>query len=274
MTHLKSLYISLVLPPVALAIFGCSGTETQNPANNPNPQATFSNSGCKKETLAHALRTAQAEAVVGDAGVLDYGDEVAGLKCVAWQVTGQDQLKLSLINFDDACGAKWQGSTHVDAAGALTLSVSNPNCNIAKCGTCIYDWTFEVPGVSTKADLSLSMRVDTCPGQQDVKTANVQLPLSTQQNGIVCNYASFNGLGWQAMALHTCGQLGMPCQNTSMCQSNPPATELGCESGLSCIDNGTASQMICAKPCTVDADCGISGAQSCQANFCRPKTRW
>jgi hypothetical protein len=257
---------------VVLTALACNGTETQNPISG-GALVSFGNSGCKKETLANAFQTLQ-NVPLTDAGVLNYGDEVAGLKCFAWQTTGADALRISLINFEEACGAEWVGSANVASDGVLTLGLNNPQCLIASCGWCIYDWSFEVKGVNLARDLPVTVNIDTCPGEQDVKVTSAQLPLATQSSGILCRYANFNAVGWQAMSLGTCGQAGMPCTATNMCQASGGSTAQTCQGDLTCADNGTASEMICTKPCAVDSDCGSTGAQSCQTGLCRPQTAW
>jgi hypothetical protein len=267
-------YLASILTLTCLTSLACNGTETQNPAVNPGgPLVSFGNSGCKKEVLANASRSTQA-IVSGDAGVISYGDEVAGLKCFAWQVTGTDRVKVSMINFEDACGAQWQGNAAIESTGKLDLSLVNPQCLIALCGSCIYDWSFEVKGVDISQNLPVTATVDTCPGQQEIKTTSVELPLGTESSGILCRYADFNALGWQAMSLGTCGSVGMPCTGTSMCSTTANPDAQTCQGDLTCTDNGDVTQMICAQSCTLDSDCGTTGAQSCQTGLCRPKTAW
>lgn len=258
---------------VLLTITACNGTETQNPNSPDTALVSFGNSGCKKETLAHATRRTQA-VTLSDGGIVSYGEEVAGLKCFAWQPTGSDSIKISLINFEEACGAQWKGDAKLDSNGALTLGLVNPKCLIASCGWCIYDWSFEVKGIPAGENLPVTVNIDTCPGEQAIKTTTVELPLATESEGILCRYANFNALGWQALSLDTCGTVGMPCTGTSMCSSSGGVTAQTCQNDLTCTDNGNPSEMICAQPCTQDSDCGITGVQSCQSGLCRPKAAW
>jgi hypothetical protein len=255
-----------------LTILACNGTETQNPNSPGSTLVSFGNSGCKKETLAGVSRGAQTPS--WDAGVLDYGEQVEGLKCFAWQASAAGSFKISLINFEEPCGARWQGSAQLDASGALALGLVNPECSITKCGTCIYDWSFEVRGVAATVNLPVSVSVDVCPGKQAVTNTQVELPLASQPEGILCRYANFSALQWQANALGSCGTVGMPCLGTSMCSNSDGSTAQTCNDGLTCTDNGNPSEMICAKPCTLDADCGLTPVQSCQAGLCRPKAAW
>lgn len=254
-----------------LVLLGCNGTETQNPASaTAGPLAAFGNSGCKKEILAVSAGTANTFSPI-DAGGLWYGDEVAGLKCVAWELSSDGRLKVNLINFEGACGAEWQGQATVDSTG-LRLGLANPQCY--RCGTCIYDWSFEVTGISGNQNLPLTINIETCPGEQNLITASVVLPLSAQPSGIKCRYADFSALALQATSLGTCGTTGMPCTGTAMCSSLDASAALSCQGALNCTDNGNPSQLICAKACSSDADCGPSGITSCQGSFCRPANIW
>jgi hypothetical protein len=252
-----------------LVAYSCSGTETQNPSN---PLKSFSDSGCKKEkkNTGSGNGATAAQAIVS----VDYSAETAGLKCFAWEKVGSDRIKIDLYNFESVCGAKWRGEVEIGQDGALQLSLVNPGCNIASCGTCIYDWSFEVEGVDTSNPVPVHVGIDTCPGERDIQSTTALLPVDLTPSGILCNYADWNGLGWQAMSLSQCGTVAMPCSGTSMCQGYPATTDLTCQGDLVCTDNGNADQMICAKPCNVDEDCGALGVLACADGLCRPKNNW
>jgi hypothetical protein len=252
-----------------LIAYSCSGTETQNPVS---PLLSFKGSPCKKEAnQASGTGTATAaQALVS----IDYSPETAGLQCIAWEAVGTDKLKIDLYNFEGACGAQWTGKAAIENDGGLGLSLVNPECMIASCGWCIYDWSFEVEGVDLGRPLTVGVGIDTCPGEQAIRNATATLPVDAQSSGILCNYANFNALGWQALSLKTCGTLAMPCNGTSMCQSYPVTTDLTCQGDLVCSDNGNADERICAKPCSVDDDCGTLGVLECRDGLCRPKNNW
>jgi hypothetical protein len=261
-----------------LLAYSCSGTETQNPVN---PLLNFKDSGCKKENAAASNSSSSGIATAAQALVsTDYSAETAGMKCFAWEVVDDHRLKIDLMNFEGSCGAEWTGQAAIASDGSLQLSLVNPECRIALCGTCMYDWSFEVEGVDTSKDVAVSLGIDTCPGGEPVVMpivrASATLPTAAQERGIVCNYADFTGLGWQAMALGQCGTAAMPCTGTNMCAADPAATttEPTCQGDLLCTDNGNADQRICAKACAADADCGTLGILSCQAGHCRPANRW
>jgi hypothetical protein len=257
----------------------CSGTETSNPATpfgGPPTLARFANSGCKKEAKS-ATATPYASGIGMATQALDIGalaTETAGLKCVAWETGASGTLSLGLINFEGACGAQWAGTATVDAQG-LTLGLVNPDCRKALCGWCIYDWTFDVNIAKHVSPLAVTIQIDTCPGTDPVQTKTVSLPVDTTPKGIVCNYANWNALGWQAMALGTCGAVGMPCLGTAgLCSGSATPTATTCNAGLTCTMGAAATDSICAKSCAAESDCGTSGAQTCTSGLCRPKTAW
>jgi hypothetical protein len=200
-----------------------------------------------------------------------------GLKCIAWEATSKSELTLDLYNFEGSCGAEWTGKAAVKSDKELQLSLVNPDCRIALCGWCIYDWAFEVEAVDTTKDLALKLGIDTCPSnheQHPVQSATATLPLDAKSSGIMCRFANFNALGWQAMALSQCGMEGMPCAGTNMCPGASGSTELTCQGDLVCSNNGNAEERICLKACSADSDCGTLGVRSCQDGLCRPKTVW
>lgn len=252
-----------------LIAYSCAGTETQNPGD---PLKSFKDSGCKKEKqgLPEADVVRLGEGLVST----DYSGDTAGLNCIAWEVLDNNRTKVDLYNFHGACGAEWTGKAKIGEDGDLQLSLVNPECLIARCGWCIYDWSFEVVGLDTSKPLPLSLGIDTCPGEQPIEKAIATLPVNAKPSGILCNYAHFGALGWQAQALSECGKVGMPCTGTSMCTTSTAATELTCADDLVCTDNGNPDERICAKPCTADADCGTKGVLGCAEGLCRPKNNW
>jgi hypothetical protein len=256
----------------ALGVCSCSATETNSGSAASSPLKSFSDSGCKKEkqNSGSGSGATAAQAIVS----VDYGAETAGLQCFAWETVGSDRLKIDLYNFDSVCGAKWQGRAEIGSTGALQLSLVNPGCNISKCGSCIYDWSFEVEGVDTSRPVPINVAIDTCPGERDIQTTPATLPVDVIPSGILCNYANWSALGWQAEALHQCGTANMPCSGTSMCQSGLTSTDPSCQGDLVVTDNGDAVQTICVKSCAVDEDCGTLGVYACIDGLCRPKNGW
>jgi hypothetical protein len=259
-----------VTPLVVLIIYACTGTETQNPGD---PLKSFQGSGCKKEAATTKSRSDTATA----AQILvstDYSAETLGLKCVAWETVGSSGLKIDLYNFEGACGADWTGQAALENDGSLKLALVNPECSISKCGICVYDWSFEVEGVDTSRPVSVNVGLDTCPGEQALENYTALLPVAQNSSGILCNYADFGALGWQAAALSECGTQGMPCQGTAMCQTTTTSNEPSCLGDLVCTNNGNTDESVCAKPCSSEEDCGQHGVLTCKNGLCRPKSTW
>ena len=241
---------------VSVLVAACSSDDSSSSKPKDGTLVAFQGSACKKES-GQAL-TAQ--------------DAYAGLSCVRWKPgSSSGSLKIDLTNFEGACGAEWKGqATEVD--GALELRSVNPSCSLAGCGSCMYDWSFEVK-VDTQKDLPLSLVTDPCPGDQPPETQTTTLPLSSTPQGELCRYASTGGLSWQAGSLGTCGQAYMPCRSPNgMCQ--PAGSEPPCDAGLTCADAAKAGDQVCHATCKADGDCTIAGILTCQAGLCKPAKPW
>jgi hypothetical protein len=261
MERRKETVVRALLCGLAVA---CNSEELADTSRN---LVSFVGSPCKKETsVATPGSTQQALVTQVDERAL------AGLKCIAWEATGTDGLKVDLVNFEGACGAQWSGSATVDANGSLALRLNNPGCMVASCGSCIYDWSFEVRGVGSASALPVSIGIDTCPGQQALERYQATLPISSSPAGLVCRWADYGALGWHAGATGACGTLHMPCTGTSMCSST--VTPRSCNGDLVCDTNGTADQFVCLQPCAADTECPGAGAMSCQGGLCRTSQTW
>jgi len=252
MTTIKTL---LAFAVVTTLVMGACGSDDSGSSSSSDSFVSFSSSACKKE----------------NAGALTAQEAYAGLQCIRWKPSGADTLKVDLLNFDGGCGAQWKGSSkNVD--GGVELDISNPGCLLAACGSCIYDWSFEVRATAG-ADLALSIVVDQCPGDQTPVTYAATLPLGATPEGELCRYADYGALGWQAQSLGTCGQAYMPCrQQNGMCDLGASSTP--CEAGLTCGDGASATDQICLAPCSGDGDCEPAGTMTCQTGFCRPANTW
>jgi hypothetical protein len=261
MERWKGMVVCALLPGLALA---CNSEEPEGTSGN---LVSFVGSPCKKEASLAALGTAE-QALVTQV------DERAlvGLKCIVWEATGTDGLKIDLVNFEGACGAQWRGSVSVDANGSLALRLDNPGCMVASCGWCIYDWSFEVRGVGSASALPVSIGIDTCPGQRAPETYQATVPISSSPAGLLCRWANYSALGMQAGMTSACGTLHMPCTGTSMCSST--VTPRSCNGDLVCDTNGTADEFVCLQPCAADAECPGAGAMSCQSGLCRTNQTW
>jgi hypothetical protein len=258
-----------------LVIYACTGTGTGTETQNPNnPLKSFQDSGCKKagpkKSTTDGETATAAQALVST----DYSAETRGLQCLAWETVGNDGLKIDLYNFEGDCGSQWSGQAALESNGRLGLTVANPECVQADCGYCIFDWSFEVTGVDTSHPVSIDVNIDACPRTTMQTTQSVLLPVAENSSGILCRYANFDALMWQAAALSECGTQGMPCQGIDMCQTTSTTTEPSCTGDLVCTNNGDPNQPICTKACTNDEDCGSHGVLTCKDGLCRPKANW
>lgn len=251
------LFGSCILGGLALllAASACGSDESGSSSGGGN-LVSFKGSACKKDSAGGALTVEEAQ---------------AGLQCIRWKPGASGAIAIELVNFAGACGAQWKGqSKEVD--GGVELRVVNPECLLAACGVCIYDWSFEVKATAG-ADLPLSVVTDPCPDEQPPTTVSTTLPLSTLEQGELCRYADHGALGWQASSLGTCGKPYMPCKTTNgMCQG--PSGDPPCDTGLTCADGAKAGEQVCHAPCTGDAECVPAGTLTCQDGLCRPAKPW
>jgi hypothetical protein len=150
---------------VAAAVLGLglSGCDSEK-----SPLVSFDDSGCKSHQEDGALSYLYAP--------LDAAD-YSGLQCISYGLT-DGGFAVDLFNFNSACSVEWEGVAAVDGA-SVTVGVTNPGCNVGGCGACIYDWAFEVEGVSAGADIDLTISVEACPDGGEPLTETVSLPAET-----------------------------------------------------------------------------------------------
>lgn len=253
----RPLLIALVLATPSLA---CSSSEP--PAEKPSD--SFSSSACKKEksptSLASHIRTLR---------VISNESGLAGLRCVAWQRVSANELRLDLYNFNSACGATWTGNGTVAADGTLNLHIDNPSCNIARCGSCMYDWSFDLNvTIAAGGPVPVAISVNACAATQAPTTWSAVI--GAEQSGIRCTLADYGSLTWQASATNTCGTAGMPCVGSLLCGSGQATSTGTCGAGLVCDSSAAENQPVCLVPCTVQDDCPRPDVWSCQSGLCRP----
>lgn len=230
------------------AFLACGGS---SPNAGPVPQDSFTSGVCKKSLPAHSSL-----AHIRGLQVIDDETGLAGLRCVAWERVGSDEIKLDLYNFDGACGASWIGAGALASDRSLALHIDNPGCQIDSCGTCLYDWSFDLHlRVPAEQAVPISVAVDACDGRQ--ATVYSQAAIGAERRGIRCAQATYTALilepGW--------GQAGMPCSGGS---AETCADGLVCDSGVSTYDR------LCFVPCATVADCPRADVYACQAGLCRP----
>jgi hypothetical protein len=233
-------------------------------ADDQSTIVSFGSSACKKETV-NASRMAHIRSLL----VIDNEAGLEGLRCVAWQRTSTG-VRLDLYNFDGACGATWTGDGALAADGTLDLHVDNPSCIIAKCGSCLYDWSFTLnTPLPSGAAVPLVVSVDACAATQ--AATFVSSTLGPAESGITCTLADYGALNSQADAAGTCGQAGMPCVGSLLCGSGSFASTGDCDDGLVCDSSAAPNEPVCLVPCTTDADCPRQDVYTCTTGLCRPK---
>ncbi len=257
-----TLALSFALASLALAC-GNGDSIVTGPSLSSGPSlSAFDGSPCKKESTVRSGSVQQA---------LSADDVYAGLQCVRWAPV-DGGFRVVLLNFEGACGAEWTGQVGAND-GAVALRLVNPLCLVAACGWCIYDWTFDVRMGASPGGNAFDIVVDTCPGTQQPESESVVLPLDTQPTGELCRYANANALGWQAMALDTCGAAYMPCrEEPGMCGTSAGAAP--CDADLVCADGADAAAHVCQSACAADSDCTPKGVMKCEASVCRPAHPW
>jgi hypothetical protein len=259
------------------AIDGAAGADGAEPETSPAVDAgvsealptlpaEFSGSPCKKE-----VATARAGGGVSLA-VIDNPTGLEGLKCVAWERGSSAQVALDLFNFEGACGAEWSGNGALAGSGTLELSVVNPECKIARCGICMYDWSFVVhAAVPANQTVPVVITIDACPTSAGTQLATTTAAIGPESTGIRCSFADYGALAWHASAKSLCGKAGMPCVGSSMCGSGGPTSTGTCDTGLVCDSSAAANEPRCLVPCASVADCPRADVWSCTAGLCRPR---
>lgn len=182
-----------------------------------------------------------------------------GLSCIRWDA---DSRTVEFINYPQACGAEWEGDASL-SGNEVTLTVDNPDCSLAACGTCFYDWSFELSSFPTDGDLSVSAEIDSCPNEDGFEGIQVSLPLDESPSSILCRHPSASALVWRSMP----GGLHMPCHGDDNPGSNDG--EIGCDDGLVCNDQG-----ICLAECETDTECPLPDLQTCSEGVCELITTW
>ena len=259
-------YVLAVMAIGTLAVSWCAcGSNSAGPSSGDGGTSAnlFSTSACKKENNATPLANLRTLKVIDNESGLE------GLRCVAWQRVGASELKVDLFNFDAACGATWTGDAAVAADGTLNLHVDNPSCTIAKCGKCLYDWSFDGNvSVAAGASVPVAIAVDSCAGSQATTTWSTTI--GSDDKGIHCTLADYGAMTWQASATGTCGKAGMPCVGSLLCGTGQFTSTGTCDAGLVCDSSAAVNEPVCLLPCATTADCPRADVWSCQTGLCRP----
>jgi len=209
--------------------------------------------------------------------VLEYTDPIIntdysaynGLTCFSWDATGQT-FKMDLVNFGGGCAVTWQGGATLEKGNSLILYSNHEPlvpgdtkyCTWAKCGACIYDWSYEIKGVDTSKDLITEVIVGLpC---DDPNTYTTTIPLSSKKQGILCKYTEYRLMRNDS---EYGGRLNVPCRDATP----------SCDTGLTCVkmEPGTyKDSATCLKPCQQDSDCPLDGLLKCTDGFCILSSTW
>lgn len=227
------------------SLVSCAGgTETDNPAVS---LKDFSSSNCKNRD------------VDGGPQGLRLERSPDGLQCVTW-TSESGALRVQLLNFPEPCGDRYLGAARLDG-DALTLSVYKDSCQVFRCGTCVFDFDFEVQGLAAGRDLPLELGSAVCETEPTTFEDELTLPLNEQPSGAACRYLERSAAEQYGRERGACGVANMPCGD---CMS---ADQTSCEAGTTCTVVGDGDSR-CLTPCESDDDC-VSGVTACSSGFCR-----
>lgn len=230
---------------------GAGGTETDNPDD---VLTDFSSSSCKNKPPGDGQ---QALVLASDA---------EGLQCVEWEAQDDGGLQLRLLNFPEACGKQYLGRAEHGSDGALQVSVYKNDCQVYRCGTCVYDFDFELEHVALDEALRLRVGNAVCASQPTTFDEEFTLPIDEEPSGIRCRPLGGYALQQYASARGSCGERNMPCGDCA----SPGNT--ACAAGTTCqeLESGDSR---CLTSCTSDDDC-LAGLTSCVEGACRAPDSW
>ncbi len=241
----------LGLAALWLLPFGCisgGGTETDNPATT---LKDFSGSACKSKVDA----TSQALTLASPA-------ELDGLECIEWERSPQGALSVHWINSPQGCADAYHGRAELNDSGALELSVYKDVCAVAGCGSCLFDFAYDLTGTFEAAPLEVHLGSAICAKEPIAWTDRLTLPLDEQDSGMLCRPLASGPLFWHAVTRGKCGATNMPCGD---CMDDHST----CATGASCVTLAEEDAR-CLPDCETDDDC-LSGVASCEAGSCRVK---
>jgi hypothetical protein len=236
---------ALALVMTVFSATSCAGgTETDNPAVS---VADFSSSSCKNRDVGGGQQGLRLET------------SPDGLQCLTWTAE-TDALRIQLLNFPEPCGDRYLGAASL-AGGALQLSVYKDSCQVLRCGTCVFDFDFELGGVDESRPLALQLGSAVCETEPTAFGDELTLPLDEQPSGARCRYLERSAVEQYGRERGTCGTANMPCGD---CMS---ADQASCAAGTTCTEVADGDAR-CLAPCESDDDC-VPGVTACTGGFCR-----
>jgi hypothetical protein len=145
----------------------------------------------------------------------------------------------------------------------LDLSIGAHQCIVAACGSCAYDFHFDVAPIDTSGTLEVALEEASC-SDEDPKVLGVSLPLDTQSEGVRCRFLGAVGFDQK------CGIARAPRCTADYSPSNTACDDENarlCGEGLVCVDGLDSSRGICVTACESDQDCPLD-IESCQSGAC------
>lgn len=115
---------------------------------------SFGSSDCKNSEDGEGI----VSALVTPVKSADYGS----LFCVSYQASGADALKVDLINEWANCVGGFDGSADASKPGTLVIEYRKSDCDVMANCSCPYDFSYEVTGLATDADLTLTLNRWSC----------------------------------------------------------------------------------------------------------------
>jgi hypothetical protein len=241
----------LVIGAFLASVVSCAGgTETDNPATLKG----FTASACKSRAPAPGQQALVRET------------DAEGLQCVEWSHDASGSLTLRLLNFPEPCADAYLGTSNLTKDGTLELSVYKDSCEVFRCGTCVFDFDFELSGINTGQPLTLRTGSAICQSEPTTWDDPIALAVDQREGGVMCRYLERSAVEQYARGRGTCGERNMPCGD---CAGTDAAT---CAAGLTCSVVGTSDSR-CLAACTTDDDCA-GGLMTCQDGLCQSKADW
>lgn len=256
---------SLSILALALVHPSCTGTEADNPFTDPTTTSLCKGADDYKPlaNLREPLTVdpswsagpSRAELPAPESTLLPLGDIPIWLECLEWDLA-HGVFDYQVANFRGGCEVSWSGGGRVTDQGDVLLELHNNNCAVAACGNCLYDvrsgGQLEMPQVTR--DVTFELIRKNCDGEVTVESEWI-LPTSEQTHGLHCRKADAWGAeaGGEGDAF---AALYAPCGDAF-------GETRSCPDGLSCVAES------CVPSCSADEDCPLSGALTCQDNYCQ-----
>ncbi len=242
---MKHLVVGAVAIMLASVVSCAGGTETGNPATLKG----FTASSCKSRPPEPGQQA------------LVRASDAEGLQCIEWSHDAGGSLTLRLLNFPEPCGDQYLGAASVTKAGELELSVYKDGCEVFRCGTCVFDFDFQLSSIDTSGPLGLRTGSAICKSEPVTWDDAVTLAVDQAESGVMCRYLERNAVEQYGRGRGSCGQRNMPCGD---CAGLDTQT---CGAGLTCTQIGDADSR-CLAACTSDDDCA-GGLTTCQDGLCQ-----